>query len=499
MKSAYERHFNLIVVCLTLGFLAINFDVLLDLYYKWNPSDYAGPFSHGPLVAVIVLYLVYQEIRNNHHEFYPKTTILGMVALLGFQIIFFLAKIIGVNFVQHITLVLSLLSVVWAAYSFNTAKRFILPAMLFFLSFPVWMSAEYPLQKISIFTTNFVLDLTNISYYRQGPFFHFSSGIIEIAPECAGLQQLLVSLILGLLFSVRNKLGTRDVIKTLIYLSIVAIIINTIRIIIIMIVGYYTKMESSLITKHVMLGWIIYGIGIYAFLYFYSGFKFKPVMNKDATKGSGGFTAISRQHVMIFGLAAALLIMLPSVLYYAVERYINHQPLKSVHFRVDSDTWHKNLNQVSIDWRPQFPKADSQVVTSYSKNGKSIYLYVYNYTRIAEGVEPINMSNVPYNRDEWSIQRRTELFVPQTDGPPKAVRLEYLTSTSGTRMLVLFYYIVNGKIVDSLSEAKLASLAGLMKLHYDIKVVCLATLQSTVIGKGDEIMLSQFLQSLRIY
>ena len=41
-----------------------------------------------------------------------------------------------------------------------------------------------------------------------------------------------------------------------------------------MYIGYYTKMESSLITQHVLLGWVVYGVGIFLFLFFYSRKKF---------------------------------------------------------------------------------------------------------------------------------------------------------------------------------------------------------------------------------
>ncbi|MEJ2393137.1 MAG: exosortase, partial [Gammaproteobacteria bacterium] len=242
-----------------------------DLFHKWYAQDLTGPYSHGLLVACIVAYIVYKKIVQLRPGLSANPSYAGLIFLAGSVFVLFLSLISGVNFLQHIALLSALFFIIWFAYSFNIARQFILPVILLSLTFPIWDGAEYFLQVITIHTTSFLLDLTGVPFYRDGPFFHFASGVIEIAPECAGYQQMLVSMIIGLLFSYQHHLRIVDIIKTLFYLSVAAIVINTIRIIVIMVVGYYTKMESSLITKHLLLGWIIYGIGIFIFLYFYSG------------------------------------------------------------------------------------------------------------------------------------------------------------------------------------------------------------------------------------
>lgn len=482
-------YFNVAILALLFCMLGLNYQILLDLFHKWYAQDLTGTYSHGLLVAIIVIYLVYRKLLEIRPGLSPSPSSIGFAVLLGSQGLLFLALLINVNFVQHIMLVVSLISIVWAAYSWQVAKQFVPAALLFSLSFPVWGDAAYPLQKVAIFTTTALLNLTWLPYYHEGALFHFPNGIIEIAPECAGLQQLLVSLIIGLLFSLQHHLQMRDIVKTLIYISLSAVLINTIRIIIIMIVGYYTKMESALITKHVLLGWVIYGIGIYIFLYFYARKKFQ---NSDTavSQESSIYTVTSRR---CGGLMAFLLVIVlfPSILNASVTRSINARAVQPVDYVITSSNWHKISDRIPNDWKPDFPPGDNVVTATYESGSGDVYLYISNYSRLQDDIEPINMDNTSYNADNWLVKKNEILSIGSTN-----VRFEQLVSKSGRSMDVFSYFIVNGKHVVNLREAKLATLFGMLRLNYDIKVVCLAVPATP--GNTGENVLRQFYQALQI-
>lgn len=492
------NYFNIFVLILSVFFLVINHDVLRDLYHKWYAQELTGAYSHGLLVAVIVLYLLYKKIQNIKSYLKIKPSVIGFIILLGSQALLLASDISGINFLQHILLVVSLLALVWSLYSYRVAKEFFLPAVLFSLTFPVWGDAELPLQKISVFLTNLLLSVTGLPYYHEQAFFHFPNGIIEIAPECAGLQQLLVSLIIGLLFSAQRNLRILDTIKTLIYISLASVLINSIRILIIMFVGYFTKMESSLISQHVILGWIVFGIGIYVFLFFYSRRKFKSA--PDAGTLDPGMHAARLTNVQRYTYLTALVIviLLPSLLMASVTSKINNRDVTPVSYTITLDEWKKASDTLNINWKPEYPPGDSLAVGEYVKQNRTIYVYVSKYARLKEDVEPVNMENKPYDHNNWSQYAREAIRVRNPEGHLDKVLLDRLTSKSNEHLEVLTYYLINGHVADTLIKAKLLTLLGFLKLKYDIKVVCLA-IKSDSENTGSQAALIDLYKNLTIY
>ena len=494
----FDPYANYLLLAILLLFFAVNFDIFSDLFSKWYAQDLTGAYSHGLLVAFIVLYLVYKTARNLREQLIPTPSVFGFGILLGSQCLLFLAKIDGINFIQHILLIVSALAIAWSAYSYRIAKHFVVPAILFSLSLPVWAGGKLVLQKVAIFMTNTLLGLTGLPYFHQGPLFHFPNGIIEVAPECAGLQQLLVSLIIGLLFSVQHGLRLIDTVKILIYISVASVLINTVRIIIIMYIGYYTKMESSLITQHVLLGWVVYGVGIFLFLFFYSRKKFITTSEIAAVEQADSKFETSRRSVM--GLYAGLLavVLLPTILIFIITTAINQRQLPPLAYTLTADGWSKLSLDIKHDWKPKFPPGDELETATYVNGVRKIYMYINRYSRIKKDIEPINMLNLPYNPKVWTLQRQTNLNVSTTQGNSAKLRLDYLSTKKNEPLTVLTYYIVNGKIVNNLVTAKLATLFGMLRLNFDIKVVCLATNPEPGSDGGKSVLL-QFFNKLDIH
>jgi len=475
MVTGATRFTNWLLLAFLLLFVLLYNPILLDLFSKWFAQDLSGTYSHGLLVAVIVLYLIYKS-TSSHQEFFSfQPNITGFILLLCAQLGLFAALLAEISFVQHILFVCSLLSIVWAAYSYKMVKLYILPAVLFFMTFPVWGDLAQYLQQVSIFSTNLLLSLTGLPYYREQAFFHFPVGIIEIAPECAGLQQLLVSIIIGLLFSYQHNLRLSDTVKTLIYISIVSILVNTIRIIIIMAVGYFTKMESSLISQHILLGWIIYGIGIFLFLLIYSRKKFKSHEMDTARVPNVNMSALPTGKAF-FGLSFLLMvIIMPSAVVHAYKYQINQRPLPAVKLELGDSTWVKSGQTWNIDWLPNYPPADISTRDIVSGENSQVYIYALTYSRLKAAVKPLNMVNTAYQPKVWRLINQSKLNLPASNGAQQQAKLDYLISKRGERLAVLSYYRVNGHVVDSLFKAKSEILSGLLRLHYRVDVVFLVT------------------------
>jgi len=485
------RYPNWAFTVVLIAFLASYHAVLADLFHKWYAQDLTGTYSHGLLVAVIVLYLLYKITLTHGKGFVYRPSVMGLVLLTGSQLALFAATLMEINFMQHILFLTSLIALVWSVYSYRTAKLYILPAILFSLTFPVWGDLAQYLQQVAIFTTNLLLSLTGLPYYHEQAFFHFPVGIIEIAPECAGLQQLLVSLIIGLLFSVQYQLRTYDLIKTLVYISVLSILLNTIRILIIMAVGYFTKMESSLISQHILLGWVIYGIGIYLFLFLYSRKKFRTEDASAVTETHETSQEPINSWRVVFLPILLVLVIFPWAIVAAVTARVNHAPLAPVNLAIEQADWHEEQNSWDINWRPAYPQSEVVTRRIYRRDGARIYAYVLTYSRLNAAAKPLNMVNTAYEPKHWKLLKQSLLSTTSREGGQKKVRLDNLISANGERLAVLSYYRVNGHVVDSLLKAKLAILAGLLHFQYKIQVICLATRMAPT-GNGQQYLVDLY-------
>lgn len=481
MNTFFGKHYHKIVLATVLLFLGVNIPVLGDLYRKWYAQDLTGPYAHGLLVAAIVVYMVVRKIIASRSSLEPAPSILGILLLVVSQLVMFLAKLADINFIQYLAVISTLLCLIWATYSFRYARQFIIPSVLMLFTLPVWGVIEPPLQEISIFMTNAVLTMAGIPYYLEGTYFHFASGVIQIAPECAGMQQMLVSMIIGLLFSEQHHLRLRDTVKTLVYLAIAAIMINTIRIIIVMVVGYYTKMESSLITKHLLLGWIIYGIGIFGFLYFYSGRRFlhgvSELKNNIRTMEPGIFNG---RFYTLFTLLV-FLTLFPTVANHALISKASNYKVKDVDFRQKDARWQMLSQQILINWHPDYPRGDARYTATFSKDGNDVYVYINTYKRIKDDIDPVNMDNTVYNRSNWRLRDRSLSVFTTPNAGSVAVNLDTVDSNTSQPLLILSFYVIDGHVTVNLAKAKLYTMFGLLRGRYEIKQVALAT----VIQQGE--------------
>ena len=131
------------------------------------------------------------------------------------------------------------------------------------------------LPQLQALTTTVViwsLDILSIPFLVESSRIQIPSGIIEIAYGCSGLNYLMSGVVLGvacseLLFQSKYKLVT-----VLIAFSL-SILVNWIRVISIVLIAYYSKMQHPLIDDHGPYGWYLFAAVL--FIFFIIAFRFQ--------------------------------------------------------------------------------------------------------------------------------------------------------------------------------------------------------------------------------
>ncbi|GAA6173999.1 hypothetical protein NBRC116592_36690 [Colwellia sp. KU-HH00111] len=122
----------------------------------------------------------------------------------------------------------------------------------------MWGPLGKILQSISVYAVNIMMGYTGIPTYVEGNFVSIPAGVFEIAGGCSGLRYFIVSLAISSLFVFLNMKNVRNITLFITVAIIGALITNWIRITLLIVIGNYTDMTSSLMVDHNNFGWYIF-------------------------------------------------------------------------------------------------------------------------------------------------------------------------------------------------------------------------------------------------
>src|SRR5690606_34589281 len=93
-------------------------------------------------------------------------------------------------------------------------------------------------------------------------------GHILIADGCSGLRYFVIALAIGYIISYLNRYNEKRLLVVLAAAAAIGLLANWIRIFILILVGYQSEMQSSLMGDHEMFGWILFGLLCLPAIYF---------------------------------------------------------------------------------------------------------------------------------------------------------------------------------------------------------------------------------------
>ncbi|HEY9041787.1 MAG TPA: exosortase [Rheinheimera sp.] len=240
--------FTLIV--LLLGYSLFIYPQVISDWRTYSFDD--GTYSHAYLMPFIIVTLLWQQ-RNNLVLRFQTGYLLAMLSVMAI-----LAISIAAQQVSIIRLLFPLYVILLFCTLVKPSLALVVPlALLWFIS-PVWGSLTGPLQYISVVITKFIMQLTHIPVYVDGNFVQIPQGVFEIAEGCSGLRYFIVSLALSTLLCHLHLRKLKNMILLTLCAVVGAILVNGIRIVLIILIGYYSDMQSAIVKDHNMFGWFLY-------------------------------------------------------------------------------------------------------------------------------------------------------------------------------------------------------------------------------------------------
>ncbi|MBT8144921.1 MAG: exosortase A, partial [Gammaproteobacteria bacterium] len=420
-------------------------DTLQSVISIWDSSE---TYAHGWIIVPLVAWLIWRE-RERLRVLRPRFNPLGLVAMGVAALLWLAADIVGVQVVQHFTLVAFVWSVVLTLLGAHVFRVLWFPMAFLVFAVPFGEMLIPTLMEITAWFSINAVRLTGIPVYRDGMFFALPSGDFEIAVACSGIRYLIASVALGTLYAYLSFHTWWKRIAFSLLAIVVPIVANGIRAYIIVMLAHLSDMRLAVGIDHFIYGWVFFGIVM--FILFMIGARFQePESERPPIRQY--YDAPSP--LPVIAVAALALIGIGFMVPAAADRIgadaaAEQNPL---YMPVAQGGWSGPL-PVATDYRPSYQGASTQAMASYENGRNRVSVFVEYFDAADAEAELINDLNRVYGND-WI---REDIGVRVQVAPGHRV-IATPVRRGREELIVWHWYEVNAGNTVSGTRAKLVKL-----------------------------------------
>lgn len=475
--SVTERNFVPLVVliaALLLTVLAYH-ESFQDLLHFWLAPD-AYDFSHGSVLMALSLIVGAYIIWRDPDAISVRPNPTGALALLITTACWVIASLLVVEVGTRLAFWFLFPSLVLALFGWQGVRRLWLPLVLPLFGIPIWTELHEPLRLGTAHAVTWLLRIGGVSTLLEGSTISVPAGSFYVADACTGMRQLVVAMPLSLLYT--GWVGLRFRYGAMLFLAaaLLSIILNTLRILIVVVAGNLTAMQHYFVRKdHVTLGWVLFGVGM--FLFFFTASRLIP-QSWLLADHHPRLPERLREPLKLPAVAVvscALLIMLATPL--AAKRFVaasgTHR-LQALTLPVAVSGWAVDSGDSMPNVDASFVGADDEVMRFYSDGrGRTVMVAIARYRTQRSGHEAASWANSSYVRANWHLLT-DRLRTVNSDSKTFQIREIVAANLTGQRRVVWTWYQVAGRESVSIASAKLLGLRGLLCGRFDASMIVLA-------------------------
>ncbi|QSA98016.1 exosortase A [Methylococcus sp. EFPC2] len=385
---------------------------LMSMITIWERSE---TFAHGFLIFPITAYLIWRR-RSALVRLTPQPDARGLLLLVGFGLIWLLARLAGVLVVEQASLVGMIASWVCTVSGFVIAREIAFP--LGFLLFGVPFG-EFLIPPMMNFTADFtvgMLQLTGIPVYREGTFFSIPSGDWSVVEGCSGLRYLIASITLGFLYA---YLSYHSLLRRLAFIALACVfpvIANGLRAYMIVMIAHLSDMKLALGVDHYIYGWVFFGL-VMLLLFWLGSLWSEPeeVLGTDSVgvHRAAPFRGVDRLNTGIIALAAlSFSVVWPLRADYLDALSLSSPAVVRLSAPAPAGPWQPASSRLT-GWEPRYVNPDAKLAATYSDGQHAVAVYVLYYRRQNQDHELINSQNVlvPQKHPEWRMPEERPVSV----------------------------------------------------------------------------------------
>lgn len=238
---------------------------LFDEWIKWDQA-----LGHGLLMAGVTLYYVFStsQLERQPQAGIAYKALSGVLISLVFVAIAALSQRVAMDAITQLALVPLLFGLMLVFFPTVGWLRLFQVGGLLVFSIQAWGSINDVLLFLASEVVGNAIALLSIPALIDGSSITLPYGIMLIADGCSGLRYFIIALALGWLLSINLDYRLPAMLLTLVIATVLALIMNWVRIYILILVGYYSEMQNSLVQDHELFGWILFGVITLPAMYF---------------------------------------------------------------------------------------------------------------------------------------------------------------------------------------------------------------------------------------
>jgi exosortase D (VPLPA-CTERM-specific) len=444
---------------LVLGFYAPDADLL---WTAWMDQE---EFSHGPLMLVVSLFLLW---RRKELLSYPdeRGRSLGLVVILACILLYALSIKAGIQNMRHLS-VLGAIFGLFLTFGGLTYARYVFPALIllpFVVPPPSFLNSNlsYGLQLFSSDVSVMWLRAVGITVYQDGNIIDLGKMKLEVAEACSGLRYLYPMVGLGALSGMLFDIHLWKRCLFLVLAAGVSIIMNSVRI---FLTGAFVELTDMGVSEgffHLFEGWVFFLI---SFMLTLAICWLTLTKKEKSTIGNGVLVVTPPMHPTTSGLSR-------TPIYVALAMCVSLIPLTVflraiepiIPERATFSSFPLQINGMIAE-EDQLPGIEQQILqmTDYflghyrAKDLPIITLFVGYYDQQSAGRTP-HSPRVCIPSGGWKIQDLTTIDL-QKDGQPVPVN-RVMIGKGEQRLLVYYWFQQRGKFIANEYAAKFNLLMG---------------------------------------
>lgn len=432
---------------LAIGLLAVLLiwygSTAMEMVSLWESSTSA---SHGFLAVLLVAGLLWRNrLRISAQPVEPSPWGLGLLA--GAGALWYAGYVAGVAIAQHVALVSMIWGLLWCVLGDKVFRAMLGPLSFLVFAIPFGPSLVPLLMDWTATSVVFGLRLSGIPVLQEGTNFIIPSGHWSVIEWCSGIRYLSVSTFAGTVFAYLNFRSWKKR-TVLVGLSILLpIAANWVRAYTIVMVAHLSDNKYGVVVGHLTLGWIIFGVAVFAIFSLGARWRDPPVPFDAAPSPPPGDSTLRR--VALYG-AAAILIAAPWRIPAGTEPVAGSASLSRQEFLSFLDGCSREEGRVPV---PQgYLDADQRVEGRYRCEGRDVGVFAAWYRGQKQGHELIASANQKLLGAGWWVKKPVRLTQSLGGVPVEVLEQEYKRGTS--RIVVRRLYWVAGWTTTSEIMAK---------------------------------------------
>lgn len=237
---------------------------LANEWFKWDEAT-----GHGSLMALATVYFLFHTATTAYtsQDTVQKVSA-GLPLVVIFALLATLSQRVGLDAITQLALVGLLLGMSLVFFPNAPWLRLLQVSGLLIFCVQAWGSLNSALLWAASGVVGSAVGWMSIPTLIDGNSITLPHGIMLIADGCSGLRYFIVALALGWILGINNQYGLKAIIVTMFAAAVLALLMNWLRIYLLILVGYYSEMQHSLVQDHELFGWILFGMMVLPVMYF---------------------------------------------------------------------------------------------------------------------------------------------------------------------------------------------------------------------------------------